>query len=156
MAGLWYHTAMQKLNEPQLAFLQAQRVGRLATADAQGMPHVVPVCYAYAAERAALYIVLDAKPKRVPPQGLKRVRNLLENPQAALVVDRYGEDWSELAFVMLRGPAALLPADDAEQPQAIALLRARYPQYRTMPIEDQPVIVLRPVRVVAWGALPQA
>jgi PPOX class probable F420-dependent enzyme len=147
---------MQPLSEQQRAFLQAQRVGRLATADSTGMPHVVPVCYACAADGSAVYIVLDTKPKRVPPHKLKRARNVLQNPQAALVVDHYSEDWDALTFVMLRGPAALLAPEDAEQPQAIALLRARYAQYRAMPIEEQPVIVLRPARVVAWGALPQA
>ena len=133
------------------AFLDTQRVGHLATADVAGQPHVVPVCYAVGA--AALYIALDVKPKRVGWQHLKRVRNLLSNPQVALVVDRYREDWQHLAYVLIRGTATLLPPATAEQHHAVALLRTRYPQYHTMPIDAQPVIAIRPQSVVAWGAL---
>lgn len=135
----------------QSAFLQAQRVGRLATADETGQPHVIPVCYA--CDGRSFYIALDTKPKRVAPQRIKRVRNILENPQVALVIDRYSDDWSQLAYVLIRGTAALLPPGDEEQSRAIDLLRSRYPQYRSMPIQDQPVIVIRPSSVVSWGTL---
>jgi PPOX class probable F420-dependent enzyme len=143
---------MSPFQPQELAFLQAQRVGRLATADSTGAPHVVPVCYACTEQ--AVYIVLDAKPKRVPPQRLKRVRNIQANSQVALVVDRYSEDWQELAFVLVQGSAALLLDADEEQRQAVDLLRARYVQYQTMPVEEQPVIAIRPASVVSWGALP--
>ncbi len=133
------------------AFLDTQRVGHLATADAAGQPHVVPVCYAVGA--AALYIALDAKPKRVGWPHLKRVRNLLANPQVALVVDRSSDNWQQLAYVLIRGAAELLPPDTAEQQHAVALLRVRYPQYQGMLIDAQPVIAVRPQSVVAWGAL---
>ena len=142
---------MIELSDQHLAFLQAQRVGHLATADAQGQPHVIPVCYA--CDASAIYIALDAKPKRVAPQQLKRVRNILENPQAALVVDRYDEDWSRLAYVFVRGTADLILSPSEEHDHAVALLRARYTQYRTMPIDQQPVIRIRPQRVTAWGDL---
>ena len=144
---------MSALTEAQTSFVEAQRVGRLATADRAGRPHVVPICYAYAAE--SFYIALDAKPKRVAPGRLKRVRNLLDNPQVALVIDRYGEDWSKLAYVLVQGTATLLPPDDAEHARAVELLRARYPQYRAMPIDSQPAIAIRIESVVAWGAIEQ-
>ena len=70
----------------QLAFLQNQRAGRLATANSDGAPHVIPVCYA--CDGASLYIALDAKPKRVAPERLRRIRNILENPCVALVQPR--------------------------------------------------------------------
>src|SRR5215213_8113366 len=76
----------------QLAFLQAQRVGRLATATSDAAPHVIPVCYA--CDGTSLYIALDAKPKRVAPERLRRIRNILENPRVALLIDRYSDDWS--------------------------------------------------------------
>jgi len=126
-------------------------VGRLATADRAGQPHVVPVCYAYAA--GSFYIALDAKPKRVAHERLKRVRNILDNPQAALVIDHYDEDWSALAYLLVRGTAALLPPGDPEHARAVELLRARYPQYRAMPIDQQPMIMIRVESVVAWGAI---
>ena len=142
---------MQSFTDQQLAFLAAQRAGRLATASNTGMPHVVPVCYACDGTR--LYIALDAKPKRVAPTQLKRIRNIAENPQVALVVDRYSDDWSELAYLLIQGSASLLAPGRPAHRQAIALLRARYSQYLAMPIEEQPVIAIRPTSIVAWGAL---
>jgi len=131
-------------------FLDAGRVGHLATADARGVPHVVPVCYAVTETTA--YITVDEKPKRGIPARMKRLRNIAENPAVALVVDRYDEDWSRLGWVMLRGVAEIL-TDGAEHASAQALLRTRYPQYRAMILENLPVIVIRIVRVSHWGAL---
>src|SRR5262245_20735234 len=139
------------LTQAQIAFIEAQRVGRLATADEEGRPHVVPVCYAR--DGASFYIALDTKPKRVAHVQLRRVRNILANPQAALVIDRYSDDWGQLAYRLVRGAAVLLPPGTAEHRRAVALLRERYPQYQAMPIEEQPVIAIRAESVVAWGAL---
>jgi PPOX class probable F420-dependent enzyme len=113
------------------------------------MPHLIPVCYAVAG--ASLYITIDEKPKRrdIP---LKRVRNILENPQAAFVVDRWDEDWSRLGWVMLRGPAEILE-EGPEHDRAQALLAARYPQLKTMQIAELPVIALRIARATDWGEL---
>ena len=131
------------------AFLSAHRVARLATADGHGAPHVVPVCFALG--EAALYITVDEKPKRrdIP---LKRLRNIAENAQVALVVDRYAEDWSRLGWVLLRGPAEIL-VDGDEHGAAQALLVARYPQLAAMAIAELPVIALRIARVTSWGNL---
>jgi PPOX class probable F420-dependent enzyme len=137
------------LSQAQRRFLDAGRVGRLATADRAGMPHVVPVCYAIGEDAA--YIAIDEKPKnRTVP--LKRERNIRENPQAALVVDRYDEDWTRLGWVMLRGHAELLEPGE-EHAAAQELCRARYPQLRAMRIETLPVIALRVDRVASWGDL---
>jgi len=130
-------------------FLEASRVGHLATADAGAAPHVVPVCFA--CSDTTLYITIDAKPKGTVA-GLKRLRNIMANPQAAFIADRYDEDWSRLGWVMLRGGAKILDAG-AEHDRAQALLRARYAQYRAMPIEALPVIALRVARVTTWGNL---
>jgi coenzyme F420-0:L-glutamate ligase/coenzyme F420-1:gamma-L-glutamate ligase len=142
---------MQLFTEQQLAFLTTQRVGRLATASHAGAPHVVPVCYA--CDRTRVYIALDTKPKRVAPTRLKRIRNIAENPQVALAIDRYSDDWSTLAYLLIQGTASLLPPGRPAHGHAIALLRARYPQYLAMPIEQQPVIAIEPTSIVAWGAL---
>ena len=85
------------LSPEQTAFLVRQRVARLATADAGGRPHAVPVCFAY--RTGTIYIALDEKPKDVPPDRLKRVRNILENPDVTLIADRYAEDWGRLPGV---------------------------------------------------------
>jgi coenzyme F420-0:L-glutamate ligase/coenzyme F420-1:gamma-L-glutamate ligase len=141
----------ETLSPEQTAFLVRRRVARLATADGEGEPHVVPVCFAYF--RGAIYVALDEKPKDVPPTRLKRVRNILENPNVALVADRYAEDWSLLAFVMVRGRAELLEPSAEEHAAAVRLLRGKYHQYEKMRIEENPVIVVRPQRVASWGAL---
>ena len=141
------------LTEAQAAFLAAQRVGRLATADAQGNPHVVPVCFAI--EAGSLYVTIDEKPKRASARPLKRLRNMFENPSVAFVADRYDEDWHRLGWVMLRGRAEVL-ADGAEHDRAQALLRERYGQYRTMQLAGLPVIALRIAQVASWGNLAAA
>jgi PPOX class probable F420-dependent enzyme len=107
------------------------------------------VCFA--CTDSTLYITIDAKPKG-DAAGLKRLRNILANPVAAFVADHYDEDWSRLGWVMLRGGAEILDAG-AEHDRAQALLRARYAQYRAMPIETLPVIALRIARVTTWGNL---
>ena len=131
-------------------FLEAHRVGHLATAGADGAPHVVPVCYAL--DDGALYFVADEKPKRRPARELLRLQNLGENPRAAFIVDDYDEDWTRLAWVLVRGPARLL-AEPTEHATALDLLRARYPQYADMALADpgrNPIVRIEPARVVIW------
>ena len=137
------------LSQRQRDFLDRGRVGRLATADRAGAPHLVPVCYAIAED--TLYITIDEKPKR-GDRPLKRVRNILENPQAAFIADRWDEDWRRLGWVMLRGRAEILEAGP-EHDRAQALLIARYPQYRAMQLGDLPVIAVRIGRATDWGDL---
>jgi PPOX class probable F420-dependent enzyme len=138
------------LTDQQRRFLAAQRVARLATADAAGRPHVVPICYALRGD--TVYFTIDEKPKKRPGARLKRLANLRENPSAALVVDRYDEDWSRLGWVMVQGRAEVLDAG-AEHDQAQASLRARYPQLASMRIEGLPVVAVRIDHVASWGRL---
>ena len=138
------------MQESEREFLMAQRVGRLATADARGNPHVVPVCFAISGD--TLYVTIDEKPKRAGGRPLKRLRNMLDDPSTAFVADRYDEDWSKLGWVMLRGRADILAAG-AEHDRAQALLRERYAPYRAMQLADLPVIALRIERVTSWGNL---
>jgi PPOX class probable F420-dependent enzyme len=131
-------------------FLEAHRVGHLATAGADGAPHVIPVCYAL--DDDALYFVADEKPKRRPARALKRLENLRANPRAALVVDDYDEDWTRLAWVLVRGPATIV-GDATAHSDALARLRARYPQYRGMALDDpeaHPIVRIVPLQVVSW------
>jgi PPOX class probable F420-dependent enzyme len=137
------------MNPDQRAFLNRRHLAHLATADRNGAPHVIPVCYAVAEDD--LYIAIDEKPKR-RDRPLKRLRNISENPAVAVIVDRYDEDWSRLGWVLLRGRATLVH-DGPEFTTALALLRARYPQYATMNLEANPVIAVRIDRVTSWGNL---
>jgi PPOX class probable F420-dependent enzyme len=102
------------------------RVARLATADAGGRPHLVPVAFALAGE--TIYSVVDAKPKRTA--ALRRLANVRENPAASLLVDHYEEDWGALWWARADGRARVLRPDDPEGRRAVALLAERYPQQR--------------------------
>ncbi len=138
------------LTDEQRRFLHSQRVARLATADASGRPHVVPVCFVV--EGNNLYTGVDEKPKQDPARELKRIANIRENAAVAVVVDRYREDWQRLGWVMLRGRAEVLVAG-REHDRAQALLRARYAQLAAMRLTHLPVIALRIERASAWGNL---
>jgi PPOX class probable F420-dependent enzyme len=133
-----------------LAFINTHRVARFATVDELGRPHVVPICFAY--RDGSVYSALDAKPKRVPVRELRRVRNLIANPNVQLVVDRYDEDWTRLAYVQLRGQARIIEAGP-EQAAAVRLLRERYGQYVAMEIDEAPVIAVAIEACVTWGNL---
>jgi len=137
------------LTDAQRRFLDRARVGHLATADRQGAPHVVPVCFCVL--DASVYVTVDEKPKRTD-RPLKRLRNIGENPAVALSVDHWDEDWSRLGWVMLRGTAEMLLAG-AEHDMAQAALRDRYRQYRAMDLGGLPVIAVRVALVTAWGNL---
>jgi len=130
--------------------LNDQRVARLATVDAAGQPHVVPVCFAL--EEGNVYITVDEKPKTTSARPLKRLRNILENPAVALVVDRYDEDWDRLGWVMVRGPAEVLDSG-LEHDTVQKALKYRYPQLRQMDLAPLPVIAIRIAQVTSWGNL---
>ncbi len=134
-------------------FISAQRVARLATADAAGVPQVLPVCFALAG--GTVFIAIDAKPKRQPAARLKRLRNIAANPAVAIVFDRYAEDWSQLGWVMLRGRAGILEPGAEGHATAQALLRARYPQYAAMDLSALPVIAIRIEGARFWGRLDE-
>ena len=132
------------------ARLKEARVARLATQDAEGRPHVVPICYAY--DGQSFYTPLDLKPKRLPVESLARVRHIRANPHVALLVDEYDEDWGKLWYILVRGKAEIL-LEGAERTEALALLREKYPQYASGELlpEDAPVIRISPVRIIPWG-----
>lgn len=135
------------------AFVSDARVGRLATASADGAPHVVPVCFALADGR--IYIGLDSKPKSVGALRLRRVRNIRENPKVAFLVDVYDdEDWSRLGFALVSGEATV-DISESERRGAVAALRAKYPQYERLLADGAAVIRITPTGVSAWGAVEE-
>ncbi len=143
---------MPKLSPSQDRFLRSARAGHLATADANGQPHVIPVCYVF--DGQTIYSVLDAKPKTTSLRQLRRVRNILANPHVSLVVDHYEEDWTRLQYVMVTGDAELLESGE-EWNRAIAMLREKYPQYQSMDLGESPVIKITPARFVPWTFEPE-
>ncbi len=99
-----------------------------------------------------LYTPLDRKPKRDDDwHALRRVRNIETNGRVAIVVDRYDEDWSRLAWVLLEGVATILE-DGEERHAAAALLLAKYAQYKTMPLEGRPIVRVEIERATEWSS----
>jgi PPOX class probable F420-dependent enzyme len=139
------------LNDDHRRFLEDRRVAHLATADATGAPHVVPVCFAV--RENDVYITIDDKPKRGPATALKRLRNIARNPAVALVADHYDDaDWTRLGWVMVRGKAEIID-EGPEHRRAQELLKSRYAQLRAMDLARHPVIAIRIERVSSWGAV---
>jgi PPOX class probable F420-dependent enzyme len=89
------------------------------------------------------------KPKRTGAMGLKRVRNILANPQVAVVIDHYEEDWGQLWYLLVRGRGEILQSG-AEHDRAIKHLRDKYPQYRAMELGGRPLIKITPTTMVSW------
>ena len=127
--------------------LATARVGHLATASRDGRPHVIPMCFAWVPP--VLYSAIDAKPKRTT--HLRRVRNIIETGRAAFVVDRWSEDWRQLAYILIEGPAEILE-DGQERDDALILLTAKYPQYDDLPLVDNLVVKVTAERTVEWHA----
>ena len=139
---------MVTLAEPGASFLRTARTAHLATADENGQPHVVPICFAF--DGRSVYSVLDRKPKVSQVMDLKRVRNIVVNPKVSLVVDHYEEEWDHLRYILVLGQAELLVEED-EAVEAVVLLREKYPQYRKMDLAGSPVIKIVPRRFVPWS-----
>lgn len=134
-------------------YLETAQVGRLATADAAGRPHVVPVCFALVDE----YIVtpIDEKPQRVSPDDLRRIRDISENSRVALIVDHYTDDWSQLGWVQVRGTATRIAPHDESHSIGVRALEDKYNQYATHDLEDRPLIEISPGSVRSWGRVEQ-
>jgi PPOX class probable F420-dependent enzyme len=122
------------------------RVGRLASIDAQGRPHVVPICFALVGEQVVS--VVDHKQKRT--LDLRRLDNVRRNPAVQLVIDHYDDDWSMLWWVRVSGEARVIEGGAARD-DAIDVLTEKYSQYR----ERRPpgsVLVIDIVEVSSWQA----
>src|SRR6266542_6989770 len=130
--------------------LTTARVAQLATADQYARPHVVPIVFVW--RDRFLYTPLDRKPKRDDDwHALRRVRNIETNGRVAIVVDRYDEDWSRLAWVLLEGIATILETGD-ERDKAATLLLAKYAQYETLPLEGRPIVRVDIERASEWSS----
>lgn len=140
--------------EPQeRRYLETARIGRLATADAEGRPHAVPVCFALVDDQVVTPI--DEKPQDVPPEALRRSRNIRDNPRVALVVDHYTEEWSQLGWVQIRGTATHLEPGETTHADAVTALQRKYQQYAAHALEERPIIRVTPGSVLSWGRLEQ-
>jgi len=132
--------------------LATVRVAHLATSDQYARPHVVPVVFVW--RDAVLYTPLDRKPKRDDDwHALRRVRNIETNGRVAIVVDRYDEDWSQLAWVLLEGVAAILESGE-ERDAAAGLLVKKYAQYEMLSLEGRPIVRVEIEHATEWSGEP--
>ena len=122
------------------------RVGRLATVTDEGHPHVVPCCFALAADDEVVYSAVDAKPKST--LSLRRLANLRARPYASLLVDHYADDWSALWWIRVDGAGRVIDGGP-ERDLAIELLTQKYAQYRSAP-PPGPVVAIDARRWRAW------
>jgi PPOX class probable F420-dependent enzyme len=119
-------------------------VARLATVTPDGLPHMVPIVFA--TDGDILYTAVDGKPKST--NRLRRLANIAANPSVSVLVDHYADDWSQLWWVRADGLATVL-SDGGEFLHAVALLRAKYPQYKSVSL-DGPVIRIAVTRWTSW------
>jgi len=132
-----------RLTKVVTRLIERERVCRVATAGAGGMPHLVPVCQVVAGGR--IYFASGNEGRKV--------LNLAENPRVAVTVDLYSEDWARLAGVMVQGRATVIARGRTFR-RVRALLYRKYPQYCTeaaLDESDSVVVAVTPTRVFTWG-----
>jgi PPOX class probable F420-dependent enzyme len=129
--------------------LASARVAHLATADADGHPHLVPITFAV--EGDTILTAVDHKPKRTT--CLRRLANIKANPRVAVLADHYEEDWAKLWWARADGLGRVLEPGTEEHANAVAQLASRYPQYREQR-PDGPAIEISVSRWSGWRASP--
>lgn len=149
--------AKLSLGPGERALLAEARRATLATVAPDGMPRLVPICYTVQWEDAVLHVAIDEKPKRSSdPHRLARVRDIVADPRVSVLVDRWDETWSRLAWLRCEGRASLLEpgtGDPAERAAAIAALRERYPAYAGHDLEGALLLRIEVLRTTSWGDL---
>ena len=132
-----------KLSGAAAALVANERVCRVATANPEGQPHLVPVCHAVAGGK--LYIGSG-------DDGAK-VRNIKANPRVTVTVDLYSDYWAELKGVMIQGTAKVIERGPAFQ-RARRKLYEKYPQYAkeaSLSPSDSVILEITPTHVFSWG-----
>jgi PPOX class probable F420-dependent enzyme len=125
--------------------LSSSPVAHLATVNAEGRPHIVPIVFAVDGD--TLYFAVDAKPKKTT--DLQRLKNLAANPAVSVLADHYEDDWSKLWWVRADGSARVV-TDGAEAERATELLAKRYEQHRRQRPAG-PVVAIHVDRVTGWS-----
>ncbi len=122
---------MSAFTPAEVAYLQSQRLGRLATVGADGQPHVVPVGFRYNPEHDTIDIGGHGGfTKR------KKYRDVSQNKRVAFVVnDLASTDPWRPRGIEIRGEADILDSGGQE----------------IMPSFDPEIFRIRPRRIVSWG-----
>ncbi|MGH7319724.1 MAG: pyridoxamine 5'-phosphate oxidase family protein [Candidatus Rokuibacteriota bacterium] len=132
-----------RLRKVHAEFLALARVVRVATADARGIPHVVPVCP----------VVVDGRLCFASGSDARKARNMRANSHVTVVGDDYSEAWDALRGVMVVGTAQLHERGPRFR-RVRRLLYTKYPQYEAEAALDEGesvVVEVTPTRVFAWG-----
>ena len=129
---------MGTLKESEIRYLRGHTLCRLATASKIAEPHVTPVIYAVDGED--VIIAVD--------YGEKKLKNLRENPKAALVVDEYRPNKA----VMVQGSCEIFERG-REYLRLQKTLYDRFEYYRKNPWKEgeSPILKIRPTKSVSWG-----
>jgi PPOX class probable F420-dependent enzyme len=131
-------------------FIERARFARLATIDAEFKPHLVPVVFVFNGNH--FFIPVDEKRKTAKPEKLKRIRNIQHNPNVALLIDEYSEDWTKLAFVMIQGKASIASKGEGniQVREAYKKLMTKYIQYQKVGVGEM-CIIITPKKVASWS-----
>jgi PPOX class probable F420-dependent enzyme len=134
------------VSPPERELLGASRTATLATVGRDGRPRLVPICFVVIDD--VVWTPLDEKPKRASDvRQLGRVRDIERDSRVTLLVDRWSEEWSELAWIRVEGRAELADSE----PAVVEALRAKYPQYVGHDLESRPLIAITIERVTSWA-----
>jgi PPOX class probable F420-dependent enzyme len=131
-------------------FIERARVARLATIDSESKPHLVPVVFVF--DGNYFFIPIDEKRKTAKPEKLKRIKNIQDNPNVALLIDEYSEDWTRLAFVMIQGKATIITTKtqgNIQLQEAYKKLTTKYHQYQKIGLSEI-CIIIKPEKVASW------
>lgn len=144
------------LSDAERRLLDEARRAVLATIRRNGRPRLVPIAFAAVLSEhdAIIYSALDEKPKTVvDPRRLGRVRDIIARPQVSMLVDRWSEDWTRLAWLRLDGTAELIEPGAGAHAHfaAVELLRARYAQYAGQRLEERPLLRIHVETSASWG-----
>jgi PPOX class probable F420-dependent enzyme len=145
------------INDPFFkAIINESRLARLATVDSECMPYLIPVVFVFDNDSGSFFLPIDEKTKRSRPESLKRVKNIQQNPNVALLIDKYNEDWRKLFFIMIRGRASIIGGNRLESnglslsQKAHKLLYHKYPQYQKIGIGEY-IIMIITQKIIIWN-----
>ena len=122
----------------EIGFLEQNELCRFATASAKGEPHVVPVSYVWEAGKAII----------VTDYGTRKLKNLRENPEAAVLVDT--SDTNKL--VLISGPVEIIEKGE-EYRRLYKLFHSKLSWVRRDPWKEgeAPFIKVTPHFKTSWG-----
>ena len=137
------------LTEAERQLVTTARSATLGTIARDGRARLVPICFVVVDD--LVWSPLDEKPKSVDDvRSLARVRDIERDSRVTLLVDRWSEDWTELAWLRIDGRAAVVDPET----NVIAALRAKYAQYADHDLESRPLIRIEIDDVRSWAASP--